>query len=87
MSVRKTMKAANYGNLVSYPNTDIVSFKRIYEKDSFLILANVRDKDIIYSVPSELVNSSWINALDHSNVQLNGQVSFKPYEFKILKNE
>jgi glycosidase len=84
MNTRKTIDIANYTNLVTYNDNDIVAFKRSNDKGQFLVIVNVRNKEVNYTIPSELNSSEWKDAFGEVAIQLNGQLLLKPYEYKVL---
>jgi glycosidase len=76
--------ALKKGSLVTYPDQDVVAFRRIYEQKEVLVFVNTRNDSKTYNVPAELVNSAWINAFDSSNVTLSASVDLGAYEYKVL---
>jgi glycosidase len=74
------------GSLVTYPDNDVVAFKRGFEQKEVLVLVNVRNASITYDVPAELENSTWIDAFDSSNVTLSANIDLGNYECRVLKN-
>jgi glycosidase len=86
MSARKSLEAVKGGSITSYNNNDIAVFKRFNETDEVLVMVNVRNATINYTIPEALANTSWKNALDSTDITLNTGYSFSPYEYLILKN-
>ena len=72
------------GTLVTYADNDVVAFKRVSEQKEVLVIVNVRNASKTYDVPAELVNSSWINAFDSSNVTLSTSVVLGNYGYRVL---
>jgi alpha-amylase len=76
--------ALKKGELVSYPQTDVLVFKRVFEQKEVLVMVNVRNEAVNFDVPAELLNSSWIDAFNSSNVTLSASVVLGNYEYKVL---
>ncbi len=77
--------AARNGDNTYYPDNDIACFKKSYNNDDVVIIINMRNTAINYTVPTEINNKSWIDVMTQSNITLSGQLSLDPYEFYILK--
>lgn len=76
--------AARNGSNTSFAHNDVVVFKKELNGDEVLIIANIRNATINYSVPSQLDNSSWFNIMTQNTMTLPNQLSLAPYEFYIL---
>ncbi len=83
---RNGSDALKQGATVSYSNDDICVFTKIYNNQQVLVMVNLRNSVGTYTVPADLNNSQWTNALDASAVTIGGAVSLQPYEYRILKN-
>jgi glycosidase len=78
--------ALKKGSLTTYPAQDIVCFKRIFNNEEVLILANVRNNSINFNLPTELANTTWTNILTQNQKILGTTLNFNPYEYWVLKN-
>ncbi|MFA9393028.1 MAG: alpha-amylase family glycosyl hydrolase [Prolixibacteraceae bacterium] len=86
LSFRAENEALRKGSLKTYNNADAVVFKRIGENgDEVLVLVNVRNKEVKYSIPSELANSKWSNQLTKEEVQLGSEIQLDAFQYLILK--
>jgi len=73
------------GSLQYFANNDIAVFKRIYNAEEYLILANVRNIQKNYALAAELQNTTWTNTADGASVSLTTSVSLDAYEYLVLK--
>jgi len=73
------------GTVKSYPLNDVVCFtKTIDDKKVAMVAANVRDKNVTFSVP-EALQGDWKNMMDNSTVILSETVEMTPYQYYILE--
>lgn len=77
--------AAKKGLMTVYQNSDIACFRKSWDGESILILANMRNADIDFDVPLELDQTSWTDALSGEAVLLSTSQSLQPYQFYILE--
>ncbi|MBN1597334.1 MAG: alpha-amylase [Bacteroidales bacterium] len=86
MTARKSLDAVTKGDLVSYDDDDIAAFKKVTDSQEVLVLVNVRNSNVTYTIPAELEGTTWENTIDNSDVTLSGNYSFSPYEYLILND-
>ena len=72
------------GTVESYPLTDVVCFTKTKDDKKALVIANVRDRNVTFSVPAEL-QSEWMNMMDNSTITLPETVEMTPYQYYILE--
>ncbi len=75
---------AKKGQNTVYQHNDIVCFKKMLDNEEIVILTNIRNTTINYTIPSELENTVWTDALSQNTISLNGQITLAPYQFYIL---
>ncbi len=68
-----------------YPHNDVACFKKSYNGKEILIIANLRNANINFSVPAGLTNSTWKDVMATGNVTLQTQLALKPYQYFILE--
>lgn len=76
--------ALRMGEPTSYPNTDVLAFKRAHEQKEVLVLVNVRNDQEAYPVPVELQGTAWKDAFSSTSVNLADKINFSPYEYLVL---
>lgn len=77
---------AKQGSNFYFPNTNVVCFKKILNNDELLIIVNVRNNPLDYSLPDDLVNTNWTNVISNSTMNLETIIPLEKYEYLILKN-
>lgn len=85
LGIYTTSDAAKRGALKTYSTLDILSFTKIYDQDTVLVIDNLRNSVITYNLHSDLQNTAWRNALDASNVSLTTSLNLEAYQYLILK--
>ena len=85
IAFRNSNTAIRRGALVPYDNGDVCAFMRISGNDTVLVVANLRNTAINYTVPAALANTQWKDAFDSSSLALATQLSLQPYEYRILR--
>jgi glycosidase len=86
IAFRNYSETIRRGELTSYSSDDVCAFVKQQESEKVVVLVNLRNSSINYSINSALVNTSWTDALNGGNVRLSEQITLKPYDYLILKN-
>jgi len=73
------------GSINNYPDVDIVAFTKTLANEEFLVLVNVRDNIVNYSLPNALQNSQWIDALSGNTINLGTTLALANYQYLVLK--
>jgi alpha-amylase len=76
--------ALKKGDLTSYPNANVLAFKRVLEQKEVLVLVNVRNSLVTYDIPVELENTAWIDTSNNSAVTLPVVIDLEPYRYIVL---
>ena len=84
IAFRNQSNAIRRGTLTSYTTDDVCAFTKVQGKENVLVIANLRNKVINYTLPSALRNASRKNAMKGDNVTLSKSISLQPYEYLIL---
>jgi glycosidase len=84
MGFRNGSDALKKGDLVSYPNMDVVAFKRIHEAREVLVFVNTRDRVLTYAIPAEFENTSWLDVIADEDIILAGTVELEAYQYRIF---
>jgi len=71
-------------SLKNYSTQDILIFKRFNGNQEVLVLINVRNKSINLTLPTDLINSQWKNALNNQNLNLSSTLTMSAYQYFIL---
>ena len=86
IAFRNSSTAIRRGTLTSYSNDDVCVFLKQQGTEKVLVIANLKNKVSVYTLPSALVSSSWTDALNTGSVSLTSQLTLQPYSYYILKN-
>lgn len=85
MSIYVETETFTKGDLKYYSNYDLAIFKRSYDQEEYLILANVRGQSKKVTLAEELQNSTWTNQLNGEQVLLGVELELPAYAYLILK--
>jgi glycosidase len=83
---RNASAAIRRGALVSYSNPDVCAFTKEVAGEKVLVIANLRNATINYTLPAALINSNWNNVMEGGSVTLSASLSLQPYTYMVLKN-
>ena len=81
---RNGSTAVRNGALASYSTDDVCAFTKTEGKEQVLVLANLRNAAVNYSVPATVGTTGWHNAFDGSSARLEN-LTLQPYQYLILK--
>ena len=84
IAFRTGSEAIKQGDLVSYSTADICAFTKSLNKDTVLVIVNLRNAAISYATPPALVGSAWKNAFEGGSVTLSDQVNLQPFQYLVL---
>ncbi|MDQ2720056.1 MAG: alpha-amylase family glycosyl hydrolase [Bacteroidota bacterium] len=85
IAFRNSSTAIRRGQLTSYTSTDVCAFTKIQTGDTALVISNLRNSTINYSLPAALANTAWQDAMNGGTVTLTTQLTLSPYSYFILK--
>ena len=77
--------AAKQGYNSVYAHNDVACFKKAFEGQEVLILVNIRNQEVTYSMPTPLNGTSWTNAMTGASITLNSEITLGAYEYVILE--
>ncbi len=82
---RKNSEAIKTGVYNGYSSNAISAFTMKTDTDTVLVLSNLTNGNVNYTVPPSLVGDSWINAFTDQSMALSTQIALSPYEYIVLK--
>ena len=77
-------KAVRRGAMISYNSDDVCVFTKTLDGQQVLIVSNLRNKSLDYSLPASLVGN-WKDVFNGSKTTLNEVVNLKPYQYMVLQ--
>lgn len=86
IAFRKGSTAVKTGDLQSYSSDDVCAFTKIAGAQQVLVVANLRNKAVTYTVPTALAHG-WNNALDGSTLTLTTTLTLQPFDYLVLRND
>ena len=82
---RNQSNAIRRGELTSFCSDDVCAFTKQMNNEQVLVLANLRDSTIDFSLASDLAAAPWKDAFTGKSVTLSGKVNLKPFEYLVLQ--
>lgn len=86
IAFRNTNHIVRRGTLTSYSDDNVCAFTKSEGTKKVLVLSNLRDKAVTYTLPATLANSKWKGAFDNSTTALSHTITLQPYAYLVLKN-
>ncbi len=86
IAFRNSSEPVRRGGLKSYSTDDICAFTKTLGGKKVLVLSNLRNKPITYSIPSDLANTSWKDAFNGSETTLTHTITLEPYSYIVYQN-
>jgi len=68
---------------VSYTTDDVCAFTKQHGKEHVLVIVNVRNRPIAYSL-SRKIGGSWKNAITGNSVKLGNSIVLEPYQYLVF---
>ena len=88
IAIYKANPAISKGDLVTYPDDDVLVFEKTDYLNDFLVLVNVRNsKRSFKNVPSQWQNTSLTDMMTGRNIRLGLDVELAPFQYMILKKK
>ena len=86
IAFRNSSAPVRRGELKSYSSDDVCAFTKTLGGEKVLVLSNLRNKPITYSIPSDLTNTSWKDVFNGSETTLNHSITLEPYSYIVYQN-
>jgi len=77
-------KTVRRGTMISYSSDDVCVFSKTLNGEQVLVLSNLRNKPIDYSLPVSLAGK-WKDAFNGSKANLDQVVKLEPYQYIVLQ--
>ncbi|MCB0283184.1 MAG: alpha-amylase [Calditrichae bacterium] len=85
LAVYTESPALRKGEIQNFEDLNIVVFKKIYNDEEILVMVNIRNRTRSLSIPEELQNSTWTDAISGNEITLGTTLSFQSYQYFVLK--
>ncbi len=87
IAFRNNSEAVRRGLLTSYTNSDVCAFTKIVTGDTVFVIDNLRNANVIFTLPPGLTNTTWVNEADSSSATLGTSVNLGPYTYMLLEKK
>ncbi|TYZ07424.1 hypothetical protein FY528_15280 [Hymenobacter lutimineralis] len=85
LRTRAASAALRHGTPTAYSSADVCAFTKTEGNEQALVLVNVRNTTVQYTLPAALANTTWTDALQGGSRTLESTVSLLPYGYIVLK--
>jgi len=86
IALRNASNAIRRGSLTSYTNQDICAFTKEAGAEKVLVISNLRNTPVTFSIPSAVAATSWKDAFTGIKRTMNSTINLEPYSYIVLKN-
>lgn len=85
MHLYNTHAALRKGTLTPYPDSNVLAFQKEADGETFLVLVNLRQEDMMLDVPDGWQNKQVRNLMNDASLTLGSKISVRPFQYLILK--
>ncbi len=87
IAFRKSSSAIKQGTLTPYSSDDVCAFTKASGTEKVFVLSNLRNKTVTYTLPADLQNTTWNDAMSATptSVTLTTSISMAPYSYRVLQ--
>lgn len=78
-------EAARKGDITAYPHTDVVSFAKVHQAEEVVVIANVRNANVSYTLPSDLANTVRWDVMAQDSISIGAERNLSAYQFYLLR--
>ena len=85
LALYSSIPAIRKGEMIPYPDADVLKFSKNHEGESVLVLVNVRHEDTYTDIPAEWVGRQCTDLMTSRTITLGEKIHLDPYGYMILK--
>jgi glycosidase len=85
LGFRNKNRTVRRGALTSYSSDDVCVFTKTSVKETILVLSNLRNRPVTYTLPATLANRQWKGVFTGSGTTLGTSVNLDAYAYMVLK--
>lgn len=78
-------EAARKGDITAYSHTDVVSFAKVHQAEEVVVIANVRNANVSYTLPSDLANAVRWDVMAQDSISIGAERNLSAYQFYLLR--
>lgn len=86
IALRNKSAAIRRGSLTSYSSADVCAFTKEVGSEKVLVLSNLRNKAVNYTIPTDLLKAKWKNAFTGEKLMVGSTVELQPYGYLVMEN-
>ncbi len=86
IAFRNASTAIRRGKLTSYTTSAVCAFIKEVGKEKVLVVSNLRNRPVPFTVPATLATTSWKDAFTGSKMTLSSTMNLEPFSYIVLKN-
>jgi glycosidase len=86
IAFRNSSSAIRRGQLQSFTTADVCAFMKEFGNEKVVVITNLRNSQVNFSMPAELSGTSWTNAMSGEPVTLAPSLNLESYSYLVLKN-
>ena len=86
IAFRNSSEAVRRGELTSYSSDDVCAFTKQLDDKAVLVLSNLRNTTVSYTIPSNLLGYKWKDGFTGDKSKLSRTITLAPYQYIVLKN-
>ncbi len=86
IAFRNASTAIRRGKLISYTTADVCAFIKEAGAEKVLVISNLRNTPVTFSIPSAVAATSWKDAFTGIKRTMNSTINLEPYSYIVLKN-
>ncbi len=84
LAFRTSSAAIRRGTLNSYSNADVCAFTKDLNGDKVLVIVNLRNSVVNYTLPNAIANTVWTDVMNSVSKTLSSSITLQPYSYLIL---
>lgn len=84
-SIYNETEAFRKGDLNWFDHDDIAAFTRTYAGEEYLVIANVRNAEKVWTVDDTLTSTQWTDRMSGDSLAFGETVTLPPFGFFVLK--
>jgi glycosidase len=82
---RNSSNAVKRGTLTAYSSADVCAFTKEVAGEKVMVLVNLRNSAVNFTMPANLANTNWTDALNQTPIAFANSISLQPYQYIIAK--
>jgi hypothetical protein len=82
----RSSAAARHGTVTTHLNADVWCVQKALGNEEVLIIVNMRNQVVNYTLPQSLAQTSWTDVRNGNALTLATVLNLAPYQFYLLQN-